>query len=561
MGYIIEEIAEYTEPAPLTIAGRPSFFSMVGFTEATPVPYLRTVRFKQENYEPEDDATVVLILPDGNRYDLRPTKELTEVNGTTFYVDNTPSRTAENLKAALLSISYLADNFDVNILSVPGMWGTGAMESVINIKSKGSGEAYTLVWQNEDGTPDEPAEFWAFTGGAPSFNYDEVTEEKETALIQLDVYTGMVVILGQSDFPDTAAKLGQLAVTLKKNYIAGLPGGIWFDVNAMFSKSTNYNTADFQNEGDFIFNPETLHKYRFDVKVRDSKGVRTVYRSRVLWVLNGFSELYDTAGDELYARYVFNGQYIVKPLTNQPRITYIPGQPVFINFLIGDPARVDPLQSSDIVSPYMQFFTQSGDYLTDKFIELEVPYGEINDINTFRIDPAPYIREAQEYVGRDVGIIKVCALKDGLPITEFTEFTVKPSNTGVDFSPLHDDNYFIFLNALGGFDSFNFDAQAKKEIRANIETYSKTITPQSIQNKAQSVETVYANDADEVITIEGAPINRDVYEWLREMVNSRVILHKGRYVIVQDLSLSSNPDNASMPIPTIKFKYSDTWRT
>lgn len=555
MGYIIRNIAEYTDPVPLTIVSRPNFFKVKGFISQAPVQYTRTIRFKQELYATDanaDAATIVVFLPDGNSYNIRPTLDVAKIGGTTFYVDTDATRTAENIKNALLSLDYIANNFDVNIYSVNTLPYTG-MQNTLQITSKGQGTPYNLVWKNLSGAIDPPA-FWALTGGTPSFNYDMLTNENETVVIEVDVYTGSSVLLGLNDFPDNAQKLGTLVTTLKKNYRAG--NMLWFDLNALFSKSTQFN---FDKSASW-FNTDTLIKYRFDVKLRDNKGTYTIYRSNLISALNGFAEL-EAPLIDLYTTYVFTGAFKVSLLTNQPQIPYVPGQPVLLNFIIGDKLRKTPPHNSAILGVRAQYYTQGGAFIYADALAETITLGEAADINTFKLYLQDYIYNVIQDYGTPIGIVKLCVTKDGIPITDYLEFSVRPGSPTNQYSPLHDENTFIFLNALGGWDAYNFDATDKEEIRPDTETYNKTVTPQTIEGqKPISVETVHTNDAQKVITIEGAPVSKDIGEWLQEMVKSKVIYHKNKYVLVQEFNVTDNPDNASMVIPTIKFKYSDSWQ-
>lgn len=555
MGYIVRNIAEYTDPAPLSIVARPNFFILKGIITQLPVNYTRTLRFKQDLYTSDtlsDAATVVLALPDGSNYDLRPTLDLGELGGTMFFVDTDAARTAENIKNALMSLDYIRTNFDVNIFSINTIPYTG-MQSTIQIVSKGQGAQYNPVWKDLTGNVD-PSAYWAFTGGAESHNYDMVTGDNETAQIEVDVYTGSSVLLGLNDFPDTAQKLGQLVTVLQKNYIAG--GRVWFDINGLFSKSTQFN-YDISAPW---FNPNTLLKYRFDVRLRDSRGTYTIYRSNIISALNGFAEI--TAPDfDLYEAYVYTGAKAVRQLTNQPQIMYVPGQPVFLNFMIGEPARKTPPSDEIEIGVRANFYTQAGVFIDAMALPETITLEQAADVNTFRVQLDSYVKTVQDNTAQIVGLVKLCVTRAGIPITNYTEYGIRPNNSDVTYSPLHEKNTFVFLNALGGWDAFNFDAASKEEMRPDIETYSKTVTP-DVLNAASplSVETVYLNDAEELITIEGAPVSKIVGEWLREMVKSKVIYHNDKYVIVQEYTVTDNPDAASLVNPTIKFKYSDKWQ-
>lgn len=129
------------------------------------------------------------------------------------------------------------------------------------------------------------------------------------------------------------------------------------------------------------------------------------------------------------------------------------------------------------------------------------------------------------------------------------EYTVNPEC-------LHSLRQFSFINRLGGWDTFNFDAGIKDEIKPSVETYNKNLTP-SFQ-KGDSIETVYNTTLANTFTVEGAPVTDDVAAWLKELAASRVILdNDGNYVIIEDFTLQVTETNRNMQKPTIKYRLSE----
>ena len=129
------------------------------------------------------------------------------------------------------------------------------------------------------------------------------------------------------------------------------------------------------------------------------------------------------------------------------------------------------------------------------------------------------------------------------------EYTIRPEC-------LHVLRQFSFLNRLGGWDAFNFDASIKDEIKPRIETYNKTVTP--LFQKGDSIETVYTTTLANTFTIEGAPVTDDVATWLKELAAARVILdNDGNYIIIEDFTLQVTGANKNMQKPTIKYRLSE----
>jgi hypothetical protein len=480
---------------------------------------------------PVDTAALRVATPSGAVYTFNPTEDPKEVSGSTFFLSPTTAETAGNLHSALMANDWIAANYDI---SVPANWESGAPVngSIISIKSKGAGTDYNV----QITAPDDPTTA-AYTFNwvhSSSVNNDSISGESSTTEVELDVYTGGAVFLGADDKPTTAAKLGTFATALNKTY-AGAP--VWFDLNALFNRYAGYNRPT----GAYgWFDTGTASVYRFVAKI---KGVTSFafYYSNALWALNGYGPLTDNVD---LADYVYLDSAI-KLLTNKPRTTYLRGQKEYLNFLFEDPQRdaVTPVNFTLRVA--YRAYTMGGKYLGTIYAH-DVARASLNVVNTCALNI-----DAVLDVYPNAGEIKVALARGTALVSNDLEYVVRPEC-------LHTLRAFTFLNRLGGWDTFNFDAPIQDEIKPTSDTFNRTITPGF--SRGDSAETVYATGLDNTLTVEGAPVSDDVADWLKELAAARVILDgEGNYVVKEDFTLRKTAAAFNMQIPTIKYHLSETY--
>jgi hypothetical protein len=149
------------------------------------------------------------------------------------------------------------------------------------------------------------------------------------------------------------------------------------------------------------------------------------------------------------------------------------------------------------------------------------------------------------------GIIKVSLARGSSIISNDLEYYILPDC-------LHTLQQMTFLNRLGGWDNFNFDADITDEIKPSNTTFNKTITP--AYQIGDSQETVYSTSLANPFTIVGAPVSDSVADWLKELAAARVLLNNnGEYIIIEDFELKKDPKTKNMHIPTIKFRLSENY--
>lgn len=528
MGYVSKDIALITEPKRVTLSALPNF--VVFESKPAEKRYLELNLHVRITPPIEESATLLRVTaPAGEVYEFQGTTDPEKAGGAAFFISSDPSDTAENLRQALLLNPWIKANFEIVI---PFTWAGGnpVNGKIINIRSKGAGKdfnaliaapnntngvAYTLVWTNRT-----------------SRSNDSISGEESTAEIDLDVYTDPGVFLGEDDRPTNAGRLGTYLTTLQKTYTGPR---VWFELNALFSQS-----ADYRLPPGFPgwFEPGTCKAYRFVAKV---KGVNSFYfyLSNALYVLQGHGPASEESDME---EYVYNGN-VIKLLTNKPRTPFVRGQKEYLNFIFSDPQRSVSHPGEFTLRIAYRAYSTSDAYIGTVYghVRRRSAFGVVNtcvlDIDAV-LDRYP-----------TTGIVRVALARDTAIVSNDIEYTVRPDC-------LHTLRQFSFINRLGGWDAFNFDADLKTEIKPAAETYNKTITPD--YKKGDSQETVYDNSLTDTRTIEGAPVTDEVADWLRELAAARVVLDgAGNYVIIEDFTLAKTADNFNMQKPTIKYRLSD----
>ena len=394
-------------------------------------------------------------------------------------------------------------------------WQVNKGSEIIPYEDYREGYCYTVNWINRT-----------------SVNNDSISGEASTAEIDLDIYADPDVFLGQDDRPISPDRLGNYVTTLQKTY-AGSP--VWFELNAFFSQYGDYNRPSGTSGW---FDTGTSRTYRFTAKVKAINSFY-FYQSNALYVLHG----YGPASEDLdLSQYVY-GESTIKLLTDKPRTPYIRGQREYLNFIFSDPQRGVSQPTEFTLQIAYRAYTTSDNYLGTVYGQ-EQTRADFAIVNTCQLDIDAVLDQYPT-----AGIVRVALARGTALVSNDLEYTIRPEC-------LHTLRQFSFINRLGGWDAFNFDAGTKDEIKPSVETYNKTLTPS--YQKGDSIETVYNTTLANTFTIEGAPVTDDVAAWLKELAAARVILdNDGNYIIIEDFTLQVTAANKNMQKPTIKYRLSE----
>ncbi len=532
MGYVLKDIAVITEPKPVSLSGSPNFVQFASYiglsaflevsieinaSASTLLPALSLLRFT--------DSSGVVHSYKGTRYPE-------QVGAGWFLMSKDTADTAQNLRQTLESDRWFDSLFEVTIPAVRTVDGGLRGGTTLNIKSRGVGSVFNM----DIDTPDDPDHvlYTVTWEHRKSVNDDSISGNDMTAEIDLDVYTYPDVFLGQDDAPVSLSKIGTPLITLRKTY-AGVP--LWFELNSLFAHYDGYNLPP---AAPGWFNTGTLRRYRFSAVL---KGVNSVnfYWSNVLYVLNGRGA--ETAQPDL-SEYIYgNGDTLVRLLTNKPRTPYVRGQREFLNFLFSDPERGTGDEADATLRVIYRAYTTGGKYI-GAIYGSEITRGNLFMVNTCLLDIDSILDQFPR-----AGIVRVALAQGSAIASNALEYTVRPDC-------LHTLRQFSFINRLGGWDTFNFDAPLKDEIKPSVETYERTLTP--AYRRGEGLEVVYDSTLANTFTVEGAPVTDEVAAWLKELASARVIIDgDGNSVVIEDFTLIVTASDSNMQKPTIKYRLSE----
>lgn len=532
MGYVTRDIAVITEPTQVSISYAPNFVQFASKpSEKTYLDLNLWVTATSSAPDLLNRTVLVMTGADGTVRTFSGTTDPEDVGGNVFFVSSDNTETAENVRLALLNDEWVRANFNV-VLPFVYTGGEPANGFIINIRGLGAGDAYEFTLEAPNDVADSAYIFnW---NQETSTNGDSISNEADTAVIAVDVYINPDVGLGEPDVPDSAPRMGTYLVTLDKTYYSGQT--LWFELNSLFNRYMSYNRPP----GTFgWFDTGTSLVFRIAARLVGTNNF-TFYQSHALFVVNGFGRPSDAPDMQEY--FLQDGG--VTLLTNKPRTPYVYGQKEYLNFIFQDGLELDEPSGESLQVVYRAYTTAND--LLGVIYDHELPKADFWTVNTCALD----LRQVID-AHANAGIIRVSLAIGETILAESIEYLVRPEC-------LHNSTPFTFLNALGGWDAFNFDGKIVDEVKPNIETFEKTLTPDF--EKGESLETVYSNVLATPITIEGAPVSNEVADWLKEFAAARVVLDaEGNYIVIEEFTLHQSEDNSNFHVPSFRYRLTESY--
>jgi hypothetical protein len=535
MGYITKDIAVITEPEGITLSSRPNFLQFAS-KPANKVYLECTIKVNITPSTPGDIPTltkIVITIPSVGDHIYYGTTNLAEVRGNIFYVSAATSDTAASLRNSLLSDTAFSLLFDISLPLIQS--GDNLVNGdTLSINSKGAGIAYNanIIASGNTGN----AAYTITWIASQSANNDSISGESSTVGIEVDVYAGPSVFLGADDKPLTAKKMGRRVLTLAKTY-SGVP--LWFELNSLFLQHARHNG---QPVGSGWFDPGTLDVYRIAAR---RKNEAYFYTSNSKYVVASHTppDITTRLTEYVYdASKIITGGLLTKPLTNKPRTPFVKGQREYLNFLFADNQR-------DVISPTEYSVQVAYEALTVSGNSLGTIYGNsitrlsLSMVNTCILNIDALLEEHPS-----AGIVRVYLARGTTQITEAIEYDVRPDC-------LHTLCAFSFINRLGGWDTFNFDAEKEGDVSPGVETYDRTLTPD--YKKGVSLETIYNTSLSDTFIVRGSPVSDAIAEWLKELIAARVILDgAGNSIIIDEFTLTTTKENTNMHEPQMRYHIS-----
>lgn len=506
MGYVINNIANITEPARLSLSGLPNFIQIASRTGGGSAYRGRITPTSQTS------ISVTVVDKAGGSRTITGTTDKTAVGGSVFYISTNPLETTENIKAALLNDAYISANYTVfSDIS----WNDGAPEvNGVLMVALEWGQEYNLVMTASGAT----------IGTANGNMNDSIKGSEPMVTISADVYA--VESRYIQDLPPNGEP-GKHIVTLSKTY-SGSP--IWFDLNGVAAQNLGFE--DPMKPINTWFGTGTYSAIR--ALLRKGNEVQTpFFVTEILYTLSGYGNLSDER--ELAGR-AFRAAP-VKTLTDRPETPYMKGQREYINFARG------AALGGKVMQIIKRAYNGSGAYLGSRTV------AGLRFENAFIINSCAF--NFDDLLNAYPTAVKLTAalIMNGSIASEVLEYTVNPEC-------FHSENVFHFINRYGGWDTFNFDGTIETSSKPENETYQRTVTPQ--YDAAHGVEGVYLSDVETVVAVEGAPVNSEIAEWLRQFAAAKVILNnEGRRIILEEFNLKISP--GEMVVPAFKYRYSDDY--
>lgn len=503
MPYTIQNIANVTAPARLSLSGVPNFMSLRSWS-ADGSRY-------EARVQPQAAGVLTLLDTYGGVRSFKAVSLPADAGGLSYLLTGNAIENAENLKAALLSDGFIAANYEVyNDMDYAAMTTAGVVVRALEI-----GAEFNIQVQEAEGV--------TYTPIATGSSADSIKASAPTVVVSVDLFEIEMPARVRETPP--AGRLGRPVVTLNKSY-NGSP--MWFDLNGVASHKLEFTPPN----GLGWFNPRTMTAYRASMRA-GNEVQRLAYVTDIMYVLHGFGRIGETLP---ISEYVYELSP-VKLLTNKPVTPYVYGQVEYLTFMLG--AQLTGKQ----IGVLLRAYNGSGQYLgsTTQYV---TPTQILSAINT-----CGFSFSALLDIYPDAVQLSACLTMGGAIISDDQLYEVKPEC-------YHDSNPFHFINRLGGWDTFNFDGVLIDDAKPVNETYERTVTPS--YHKSQGVEATYAADLSNSMSIQGAPVGEDVAEWLKEFVAAKVIVDgEGRRVLLEDFTLRE--EEGENVAPTIKYRYSETY--
>lgn len=509
-----------------------------------------------------EQLTSISFVDEGNESHLLwGTKEQSKISSTIFHVDSghkdSKLMTAENIKNCIKRNSYLNNNYQVEL-----RFEGGAFKPIIVIKAIDSKKNNNLKVKARP-------QFITFVDEYNQIfthNSDSISPNAKDTSIEIEVYnTNNDSFLGENNYPENS--MGTYMTTLRKAY-HGQP--LWFDLNTLISNKNTFSNNFL--EGKTWYDAGTAVNYRFVARRWDGVNRDPIYLSDVLHSITGYGRNLDENDLE---KYIYNAQVQntgMSPLTHKTKLTHIEGQSQYFNFILQDADRTKR-EEKDFSLIY-RLYTQSGKLIEDgvpdgKYKRQAIAKSDLNIVNTIKLEIDEQINEYKKMLGdmaKEIGYAKVSLchtvwdeeIEDEKTVrikrnieSQFLEFKILPKC-------LHKINDFAFLNALGGWSSFNFGGEERTDFRASGNNIFKTQTPH--YKSSNEIESVQNQDIKEVFSAKTSPIDSATVEWLKEMSASVAVyeLSTNRYIIVDEMNIQPNTKNELFTVE-MKYRYSDSF--
>ncbi len=574
MGHISKKIVtESKKPAVVSLSGLPNFLELTGikegnnsYTQMTIMvdqsildTYLKNNKDLKEPDQKPTTFTIKEVYNLGQTHTFRGVIDRNETDDKSYFIDPDAAVVAQNIRACLLKNSFFRNRFSIDIpftLTEKTAQGLSAQNgTVIYLQSLGTGQLYNFEVEKPQDS------FLSISTPNTGYNNDKVDGGLGNVDIEVEVYSYADKKLGIGEATDKDIRPGMPLVTMSKSYF-GQP--VWFDINALTGTRKSYSEKFLQsgikqadNTTPTWVDAGTVNNYRLIARTFDGSRRETVYYSDILFTLTGYSRtlshvdmeryIYDEEPEEDSKNTTTREKF--RPLTNQPVLPHVKGQAQYFNFILRDTRQGESLVTKEYnLGIYYEFFSSSGKYI-DKRTDFMRSRKNFSTVNTIRLSLDKKIAEVEKT--QKVGYVKVYLCRNNYPVGEPIEFRIVPEC-------LHKLNDFAFLNALGGWSSFNFEGEKSVTVKPEANTIYKTQLPD--YTVSSQIESVFDKEIEETFSVKTASITAEVADWLKELGASIAVyeLSTDRYVVIDDFNIKHTTKD-SLFVLEMKYHYSDTY--
>lgn len=513
MAIINTNIATITDSEDITLVNNPSFIIFKGLNSGnnTIVPFNITIKA----YTPTEDlpAAANLLFTEINtlsKHTFQGTKNKNLIAGNSnfFYISTNPTITANNLASCIRNDGWFRSNFDIS---------TNSNVITLLARRKNPNVSFRIEKTTANNSfIDVASTEYIITNNDTLFN----------SVVELDVYN---------------SPTNRYITSASKTYVEN---DVWFDVNNVLNRTIKSYPNLLFNHNIIVDSGSSVGYYYKSKRIKDYE-TEYINTSKNKYVVDGFTR---TLEENNLDNYIYNPTVDekIEILTNNLDRYYNVGEDVTANIIIKDNSDT---QTSDFRVGLLIKYYENNKLINENIIDTNDNYNLINSI--YISADKIIVNDRTKYF--DIVFVKVpiSSPDDYYEISSYIRYTV--------LDKCNTTKGFLFLNRLGGWDSYYFNADFSTEFKTDATRSFKTLQPN--YKISDTYEKVERKDVDEVFVIKSMA-DKKTADWLKELSTSKYVYsldEDNRYVIVTDFDLSiSDKDLFEV---TMKYTFADTYNT
>lgn len=506
MSIIDTDLITVTEPARVSLGGLPDFLTITGRSTGPRTAFRGAVAVAY----PTPISPLVLTDATGATHSVRGVITRDEVWRGTFLIVASAEVTAANMAAALRGLEWIDERYVVTSAA-------SASGAVVYLEARAPGAAYNLTF--------EAGGAWSGSVLREGADGDALLAAAGETTTRVDVTLSEVTGAPLSA-PDAGA-VGAPLVTLSKSY-DGTP--VWFDLNAAMGAPRTYLAPPTAPD---VYDAGTVRSFRAEARLGGVVNTH-LYTSDTLYAVAGTGSLAE--GSDL-------AEYVIGPgpgrlLSDAPRRRWLPGQPLYVNLLVGSAAY----EGEAPLELCMDVYDASGGYMTTA-VRTAVP--RTLTVATVSVDPALL----EPWADRGAVLLRAVARQAGADMSDTLEWEVGDPCKALPFA-------VTFLGRLGGWEVVDLDAVPDSEYEISPTTYERAVRPGF--RRGESVEAVYDAGLTRTRTVTLPPVPAATGRWLCQLASSPAVFDPaGNAMIVTRVTLGVADTGRGLVQPVVEYHLSE----